>query len=106
MLTNKFEGRKYMLVNRAGGLLHRKASVFGPQSRQKLTLKAVIIIWKELSHAPSTPSMNTDESSLGRCPECSEDILEAWVLVEYNKDDGTEGVWAECLTCGDVVSPK
>ena len=29
-----------MLVNRAGGLLHRKGSVFGPQSRQKLTLKA------------------------------------------------------------------
>ena len=40
MLTNKFEDGKHMLVNRAGGLLHRKASVFGPQSRQKLTLKA------------------------------------------------------------------
>jgi len=50
--------------------------------------------------------MNADESSLGRCPECGEDISEAWVLVEYKKDDGTEGVWAECPACEDVVSPE
>ena len=50
--------------------------------------------------------MNADESSLGRCPECGEDISEAWILVEYKKNDGTEGVWAECPACGEVVAPK
>ena len=51
-------------------------------------------------------SMNADKSSLGRCPECGEDISEAWMLVEYKKNDGTEGVWAECPACGDVVAPE
>ena len=50
--------------------------------------------------------MNTDESWLGRCPECDEDISEAWILVEYEKDDGTEGVWTECPACENVVAPK
>mgnify|MGYP000733482917 FL=1 len=50
--------------------------------------------------------MNADESSLGRCPECGEDISEAWTLVEYEKDNGTEGVWAECPVCEDVVAPE
>ena len=58
-----------------------------------------------LSHAPSL-SMNADESFLGRCPECGEDISEAWTLVEYEKNDGTEGVWAECPVCEDVVAPE
>ena len=59
-----------------------------------------------LSHAPSPLSMNADESFLGRCPECGEDISEAWILVEYEKEDGTEGVWAECPVCEDVVAPE
>ncbi|ELZ46392.1 hypothetical protein C463_04249 [Halorubrum californiense DSM 19288] len=50
--------------------------------------------------------MNADESSLGRCPECGGKISEAWVLLEYQKNDGTEGVWTECPTCGDVVAPE
>jgi len=50
--------------------------------------------------------MNADESSLGRCPECGEAISEAWILLEYEKKDGTEGVWAECLACEDVVAPE
>jgi hypothetical protein len=50
--------------------------------------------------------MNTDESSLGRCPDCDESIPSAWLLVEYEKDDGTEGVWAECPVCEDVVAPE
>ncbi len=50
--------------------------------------------------------MNTDESSLGRCPDCSKRIPEAWLLVEYTKDDGTDGIWAECPTCEDVVAPE
>ena len=59
-----------------------------------------------LSHAPSSLSMSADESPLGRCPNCGEDISEAWVLVEYEKDDGTEGVWTECPACEDVVAPE
>ena len=50
--------------------------------------------------------MNADESSLGRCPECGEEISEAWVLVEYEKPDDTEAVWTECPGCGDVVAPE
>jgi hypothetical protein len=50
--------------------------------------------------------MNADEPPVGRCPNCGEDISEAWVLVEYEKDDGTEGVWTECPACEDVVAPE
>ena len=51
-------------------------------------------------------SMPTDESSLGQCPDCGEPIPDGWLLVEYTKDDGTDGVWAECPACEDVVSPE
>jgi len=44
-------------------------------------------------------------SRLGRCPECEADISEPWVLIEYEKSDGTPGVWAECPGCGEVVDP-
>jgi hypothetical protein len=47
-----------------------------------------------------------DTQILGRCPDCGEPIPTAWILVEYEKDDGTEGVWAECPTCDDVVAPE
>jgi hypothetical protein len=50
--------------------------------------------------------MNTDESSLGRCPDCGNRIPEAWLLVEYTKDDGTDGIWAECPACEDVIAPE
>ncbi len=50
--------------------------------------------------------MNADESLLGCCPECGEDISEAWILVEYEKADGTEGVWTECPACENVVAPE
>lgn len=50
--------------------------------------------------------MNTNTPSLGHCPECGESIPEAWVLVEYTKDDGTDGIWAECPGCETVVAPE
>ena len=50
--------------------------------------------------------MHSDETVLGRCPECGEPISEAWLLVEYEKADGSKGVWAECSTCEDVVAPE
>jgi hypothetical protein len=33
-------------------------------------------------------AMTSDQSRLGRCPECSEDISAAWLLIEYENDDG------------------
>ncbi|WP_254280656.1 phage terminase large subunit family protein [Haloarcula marina] len=50
--------------------------------------------------------MSDDTQTLGRCPDCDECIPTAWALVEYTKDDGTEGLWAECPGCEDVVAPE
>jgi hypothetical protein len=50
--------------------------------------------------------MPTDDSLLGRCPDCGDPISDAWLLVEYSEDDGTDGVWAECPSCEDVVAPE
>lgn len=50
--------------------------------------------------------MPDDAQTLGNCPECGERISTAWVLVAYEKGDGTDGVWAECPACGDVVAPQ
>jgi len=50
--------------------------------------------------------MNTDESTLGLCPDCGETIPAVWLLVEYEKDNGEAGIWAECLVCDDVVAPE
>lgn len=49
--------------------------------------------------------MTSDQTILGRCPNCSEEIPQAWVLIEYETEDGTTGYWAECLVCDSVVSP-
>lgn len=49
--------------------------------------------------------MNDDGAILGRCPNCSEEVPEAWVLIEYETADGTTAYWAECLACDTVVSP-
>jgi hypothetical protein len=50
--------------------------------------------------------MSTDEASLGRCPECGKRLPTAWLLVEYEKEDGQTGIWAECPDCEDVVAPE
>jgi len=49
--------------------------------------------------------MTDDTPTHGRCPGCGEGISAACILVEYEKNDGTTGIWAECPTCDDVVSP-
>lgn len=64
------------------------------------------ILWKDSCHTLLPTPMNRDASTLGRCPECGESISAAWVLVEYEKADGTTGVWAECPACADVVCPE
>ena len=61
--------------------------------------------WKEHCHT-LLPPMNGGKASLGSCSERGEKVSEAWVLREYEKNDGTEGVWTECPTCGDVVAPE
>jgi hypothetical protein len=50
--------------------------------------------------------MPADDSSLGQCPDCGERISAAWLPVEYSKDDGTDGIWAECPSCEAVVAPE
>jgi len=50
--------------------------------------------------------MTPDESSLGRCPDCGEPISTAYLLVEYEKEDGQTGIWADCPSCDDVVAPE
>ena len=42
----------------------------------------------------------------GRYLECDESISAAHILVEYEKDDGTTGILAECSVCDDVVRPE
>lgn len=51
-------------------------------------------------------SMPADDSLLGQCPDCGQPISDAWTLVEYSKDDGTDGIWAECPGCEEVVAPE
>ena len=48
----------------------------------------------------------TDVPPLGSCPKCGEGLSGGHVLVEYEKDDGTTGIWAECPICDEVVSPQ
>lgn len=50
--------------------------------------------------------MTSDPTILGRCPNCGEEIPQAWMLIEYETVDGTTDYWAECLGCGTVVSPE
>lgn len=50
--------------------------------------------------------MTTNRSEAGHCPNCGEEIPDAWHLVEYTTDTGGTGIWAECPTCEDVVAPE
>ncbi|WP_449272374.1 DUF7837 family putative zinc-binding protein [Halorussus halophilus] len=50
--------------------------------------------------------MAEKQERLGDCPNCSESIADRDVLVRYEREDGTEGVYAECPGCWEVVSPS
>ncbi|WP_455567128.1 DUF7837 family putative zinc-binding protein [Salinigranum halophilum] len=50
--------------------------------------------------------MNSDSSSLGRCPECDRSISEAWKLIEWEQEDGSVGIFTECPECDEVVRPE
>lgn len=41
---------------------------------------------------------------LGTCPQCSDEIPESRLLIEYEARDGRQ-IYAECPGCLDVVHP-
>lgn len=43
---------------------------------------------------------------LGLCPNCSESIADRDVIIEYERDDGTTGVYAECPDCREIIAPE
>lgn len=47
-----------------------------------------------------------DGSTMGICPNCSELIADREILVEYERSDGSTGVYAECPDCREVVAPN
>lgn len=49
--------------------------------------------------------MSNPNAVLGECPQCGREITRTYLLIEYKTADGTEGVWAECPECADVVDP-
>ena len=49
--------------------------------------------------------MTDPDDVLGECPQCNHEIPPAYLLIEYEAEDGTIGRWAECPECTDVVSP-
>jgi len=61
---------------------------------------------RDLSHAPFPLVMKTNETILGRCPTCGKVISTTFLLVEYQRSDGSTGIWAECPRCDVVVEPE
>ncbi len=55
---------------------------------------------------PLPTSMNGDQSTVGQCPECGSSISSGWKLIEYERDDGPLGIFAECPSCNEVVAPE
>lgn len=47
----------------------------------------------------------TGPTTLGHCPECGKRITTGWVPIEYERDDGRTGRWAEYPGCARVVDP-
>jgi len=50
--------------------------------------------------------MSNKTEPLGVCPDCGAEIQQLQLLVEYEKDDGTIGRFAECVSCDEVVKPE
>jgi len=80
---------------------------FRAESRRKLTFGATNkTIGRNTVTRSFQPLCMTNDSPLGCCPDCGESIPTGWRLIDYERDDGTEGVWAECPACENVVSPE
>ena len=50
--------------------------------------------------------MTDANDPLGACPQCGYEISPAYLLIEYESEDGTEGIWAECPEYAEVVDPS
>lgn len=50
--------------------------------------------------------MPDETDTLGVCPDCGAELLPSQLLVEYEKDDGSQGVFADCYDCDKVVRPE
>ncbi|ELZ21087.1 hypothetical protein C475_19053 [Halosimplex carlsbadense 2-9-1] len=50
--------------------------------------------------------MTSDGDSLGACPRCGTSVGPAYVLVSYERSDDSTSVFAECPSCGAVVTPE
>ncbi|WP_449272228.1 DUF7837 family putative zinc-binding protein [Halorussus rarus] len=50
--------------------------------------------------------MSSTTTLLGTCPECGVVIAAPSKLIEYERTDGTTGIYAECVGCSAVVAPE
>jgi uncharacterized C2H2 Zn-finger protein len=50
--------------------------------------------------------MPSDNSTLGRCPDCGASIPNRRLLIEYETEDGDASAYAECPDCDEVVTPE
>lgn len=44
-------------------------------------------------------------SVLGFCPQCGCEVPAAYLLIEYETENGQPGRWAECPGCENVIDP-
>jgi hypothetical protein len=49
--------------------------------------------------------MTDTDSVLGYCPQCDCEVPRAYLLIEYQTENGKTGLWAECPECADVIDP-
>jgi uncharacterized C2H2 Zn-finger protein len=49
--------------------------------------------------------MTSRDASLGTCPRCGQSLHAERMLIEYERADGSHGVYAECPACDAVVTP-
>lgn len=49
--------------------------------------------------------MTTKEYLLGCCPNCGEEISDVFKMIEYTREDGSIGIYADCPVCREIVTP-
>lgn len=50
--------------------------------------------------------MSEERPTVGACPQCERALGTEWVLIEYERADGSRGRFAECPDCEAVVAPE
>jgi hypothetical protein len=46
------------------------------------------------------------QAELGTCSFCGAIVAAQDVIVEYERQNGAPGIWAECPDCSEIVDPK